>query len=201
MSDTEDPRRRQILDAAAELFLRDGYDATSIDAIIAQAGGSKTTIYALFGNKLGLYKALMQENNRNLFDGLEPEQGEAMDLEASLTSFAENLLTMLAQPRAVSTFRMAVSELHRLPQLARSFNELGPARGHQWVTGVLKAAQERGEIETPDPARSAHQFLGLVRGNEYFETILGLREPPDQTVIHEQAREATQMFLNHLRRG
>jgi AcrR family transcriptional regulator len=50
--------RRQILDAAQELFERDGYAATSMAAIAAGAGVSLKTVYLAFETKSGLLRAL-----------------------------------------------------------------------------------------------------------------------------------------------
>ena len=48
-----------MLSAATELFLRDGYDQTSIDAILVRSGGSKATLYAYFPTKEDLFRAVI----------------------------------------------------------------------------------------------------------------------------------------------
>lgn len=50
--------RRQILQAAQELFERDGYAGTSMAAIASAAGVSLKTVYLAFENKSGLLRAL-----------------------------------------------------------------------------------------------------------------------------------------------
>jgi AcrR family transcriptional regulator len=50
--------RRRILDAAEELFERDGYAATSIAAIASAAGVSLKTVYLVFETKSGLLRAV-----------------------------------------------------------------------------------------------------------------------------------------------
>ena len=52
-------RREALLQAAAEVFFEQGYVATSIDAIIERAGGSKRNIYSEFGSKEGLFAAIV----------------------------------------------------------------------------------------------------------------------------------------------
>ncbi|WP_371420025.1 TetR/AcrR family transcriptional regulator C-terminal domain-containing protein [Tardiphaga sp.] len=195
----EDPRRKALLDAAAELFFKQGYADTSVDDIIARAGGSKRAIYAFFGNKQGLFEALLRENAQSMFDGLEPGTTETSNLSSSLISFAERLLTLLSQPRAIAAFRVAVGELPRIPVLAAIFNEMGPERGLTWLTDVLEKAHDRGEIDIDDPREAAGQFLGLVRGNDYFEIILGLRSPPSAERVAQQARAACGLFLKAVR--
>src|SRR3546814_17701069 len=55
-------RRAAILWAAGQVFFEQGYAATSIDAIIERAGGSKRNIYSEFGSKEGLFTALVSES-------------------------------------------------------------------------------------------------------------------------------------------
>jgi AcrR family transcriptional regulator len=50
--------RRSMLDAAAELFLRDGYPATTMEAVAEVAGVSSKTVYVVFGTKSGLLRAV-----------------------------------------------------------------------------------------------------------------------------------------------
>jgi AcrR family transcriptional regulator len=50
--------RDAVLDAAGTLFLRNGYAATTVAAIAAEAGVSVETVYKAFGNKPGLVRAL-----------------------------------------------------------------------------------------------------------------------------------------------
>src|SRR5690606_21000215 len=60
-------RRRlpRILEAASQLFLRDGYSATSIEAVLEASGGSKATLYSYFSTKDELFRAVVKEAIRN----------------------------------------------------------------------------------------------------------------------------------------
>src|SRR5690606_39421853 len=60
-------RRRlaRIIEAATQLFLRDGYAATSIEAGLDASGGSKATLYSYFSTKDDLFRAVVQEALRN----------------------------------------------------------------------------------------------------------------------------------------
>lgn len=53
-----------IIDAATELFGRDGYEGMSVAAIAARAGVCKATVFHHFGSKEGLYIAVMEEISR-----------------------------------------------------------------------------------------------------------------------------------------
>jgi len=49
-----------IVDAAERLFVRDGFQATTIPAVAAEAGVSQETIYKTFGSKTGLVRAIRE---------------------------------------------------------------------------------------------------------------------------------------------
>ena len=57
-------RGQRILDVAQTYFYQQGYDETSLAMIIEQAGGSRRSIYADFGNKQGLLMAVVQRQAR-----------------------------------------------------------------------------------------------------------------------------------------
>jgi len=52
-------RRPEVLDAALELFLRSGYDGTSMQAVADEAGVTKPVVYACFESKDQLFRALL----------------------------------------------------------------------------------------------------------------------------------------------
>ena len=54
-------RGESILEAAKNLFLKHGYAQTSLEMIIAEAGGSRRSIYNEFGNKQGLLTSVIQQ--------------------------------------------------------------------------------------------------------------------------------------------
>jgi AcrR family transcriptional regulator len=67
-------RRRQLLDAALEVFVQRGYHAAAMDEIAERAGVSKPVLYQHFPGKLELYLALLDES----VDGLVETVKEAL---------------------------------------------------------------------------------------------------------------------------
>ena len=58
--------RRQIEDVAVELFAEQGYAATTVDQIVAQAGISKPGLYRHFESKKDLYLTLLRRHREEL---------------------------------------------------------------------------------------------------------------------------------------
>jgi len=61
-------RRRQLLGAAREVFVAQGYHAAAMDEIAERAGVSKPVLYQHFPGKLELYLALLDEHTQALAD-------------------------------------------------------------------------------------------------------------------------------------
>lgn len=61
--------RQRVLDAAYELFSRDGIQAVGVDAIIAHAGVAKATLYRNFGSKDDLAVAFLEERDARWTNG------------------------------------------------------------------------------------------------------------------------------------
>ncbi len=61
-------RRRQLLDAALEVFVSQGYHAAAMDEIAERAGVSKPVLYQHFPSKLELYLALLDESVDTLLE-------------------------------------------------------------------------------------------------------------------------------------
>jgi AcrR family transcriptional regulator len=59
-------RRRQLLGAAQEVFVAQGYHAAAMDEIAERAGVSKPVLYQHFPGKLELYLALLDESVEKL---------------------------------------------------------------------------------------------------------------------------------------
>jgi AcrR family transcriptional regulator len=64
-----------LVAAARDLFARDGYRATSLDAIVEQSGVTKGALYHHFGGKEELFEAVFREEERRLCEAI----GEAFD--------------------------------------------------------------------------------------------------------------------------
>src|SRR5436190_6827956 len=79
MDDTYDPRaarlpkparRRQLLAAAQEVFVANGYHAAAMDDIAERAGVSKPVLYQHFPSKLDLYLAILDTHADALIDAI-----------------------------------------------------------------------------------------------------------------------------------
>lgn len=194
-------RREALLRAAADVFFEQGYAATSIDAIIERAGGSKRNIYSEFGSKEGLFSAIVAENADKALSALGLEDIESHDLRATLTAFGRHLMDVYMSPTVIGIYRIAVNEANRFPDLVRSFYEQGPGRTTVRLAEVLEAAKARGEIRADDCHRVAGHFVGMIRDNLHLQVVLGLRPAPSDEEARQVIASVVDVFLNGVRAG
>lgn len=188
-------RREKLLAAAAGIFFEQGYAATSIDAIIARTGGSKRNIYNEFGNKEGLFTALVSTHAEKALSSLEIQTVEGRTLRDTLMSFGRQLMSEFMSAELIGLYRVVVAEAPRNPDLGRIYYDYGPGRGTTQLAGFLKAAMARGEIRAGDCTLLANHFIGLMRDNLHLKVVLGLRPPPDETETMAAVQSAIELFL------
>ena len=183
------------------MFFEQGYAATSIHAIIERAGGSKRNIYNEFGNKEGLFSAIIAESADQVLSTLVLEEAEHHDLRKTLTTFGERLFSLYMSPTLLGIYRIVGTEAHRFPDLVKLFYEQGPGRATARLAEVLEAAKARGEIRTEDCLSVAGHFVAMIRGNLHLKVVLGLRSAPSQREAREEVASAVEIFLNGVRAG
>ncbi len=64
-------RREALLDAAARILERDGYDGLSTNAVAREAGASVGTVYEYFSDKQSLIEALLTRHGERLTGAIE----------------------------------------------------------------------------------------------------------------------------------
>jgi TetR/AcrR family transcriptional regulator, mexJK operon transcriptional repressor len=160
-------KRRAIIDAADTLFLRHGYQGTSMDEIAALAEVSKQTVYKNFPAKEGLFTEIVL---RTLDQAGEPfrEQIERLrstsDLPGDLRDLARQYLGTVMQPRVLQLRRLVIGEASRLPALAEAYYQRAPERTITVLADCFQHLSGRGLLDTPDPPVAASHFAFLILG-------------------------------------
>jgi len=92
--------RRRVLAAADRLFARDGVSCTSMDAIAAEAGVGKGTLFRRFGDRASLVRAVLGDRERAFQDAFirgEPPLGPGAPPAERAVAFGEGMLDLLEQ--------------------------------------------------------------------------------------------------------
>lgn len=190
-------RRQAILTAARRLFIEKGFEKTTLSDIIAVAGGSRATLYEHFGDKEGLFRAIMEEDNAMILSGLAPAQADdRVTPEAGLTAFALHLVKALLNEETTGTVRILISEGDRVPDIAEAFFRIGPENAIRRLAEYLQRLSDSGALKIEDPAVAAQAFLGMVTGNLLMRRLILPQSAPAIPDLDRYVRQAVRLFLS-----
>jgi len=174
-------KHKAITDAARRVFLEHGYTHTSVDAIAAEAGVSKQTIYNHFGDKAHLFSAVMHATVAETGAGMGPPPGddlaESDDLDRDLRRFGRQLARGVLAPDIAAIRRVLIAELDRHPELIEEWGTQGREL-HRMLATAFARLNERGVVDVPDPMLAAQQLVLLTAGNAMTISRFGTDTPP-----------------------
>lgn len=192
-------KRKAILEAAATVFLRNGYLGTSMDEIAALARVSKQTVYKHFADKERLFIEIVTSTVNDVSDPVHEEVlelADSGDVEADLRDLARRQLRRVMQPRLLALRRLVIGEATRFPELGRSFYERGPGRTITALATAFERLGARGLLQIDDPAIAAAHFNWLIMSAPINEAmLLGHDEPPTPAELKRYADDGVRAFL------
>jgi len=202
------PRRRgrpgglagpALLAAAREVFLRDGYAATTMDAVAKAARISKQTLYRQHASKEELFAAVVADwvdRGRDALRAPLDALRETDDPRTALTDLADVLHAGVLSPAVVGMRGLVIAEAGRQPALAADYLRRSWDRNEALLADALEQLSARGLLDIEAPLVAARQFTWLVLGSPLDRITLtaGIaRLTPEQ--LSEIAREAVETFL------
>src|SRR5258707_12372242 len=98
-------RRSQILDAATEVFLENGYGGATIDLVVERAGASKATVYSFFGGKDGLFPSIVEERAERILSPFWDPQVGPSALPHAPAHTPQRSMEVAMAPRAGAVWR------------------------------------------------------------------------------------------------
>ena len=175
-------KRQQITDAARALFLAQGYARTSMDAITAEAGVSKQTLYAYFDSKDDLLKAIVVDVQSAIPapPALNAPRNRG-ELRTALIAFGEALIGGLLREETIALLRLMVGEAVHLPEFREAFLLAFPLFLLGRTRSILEGAAANGVIVLDRPDVSVRMLVGPLVSYVMFGGLLlsGPPQPPE----------------------
>lgn len=193
-------RRRAIIEAATEVFLRHGYLGATTDQVAALASVSKQTLYKHFPDKQRLFAEIILDTAVRVVDGLSDAAGalaEAPDARRALRDLADVYLRALLRPDVLRLRRLIIAEADRFPEVARVWWERGFERTLTTLGEAMRRLAERGLLRRlDDPKLAAYQFAGLVMYQPMNQVMFaGTDALPAAGELDRIAESAVDVFL------
>lgn len=197
-----DPERcRRILEAARSHFYAHGLERASVDAIAADAGVSKMTVYSHFASKVGLFEAVVRERTERVMGGvagveaLDPRQPQK-----ALMSIGEQFLALTREEDALGKFRSVYGAAGAQPEACQAFYRQGAERLIGDLAAYLRRADAAGTLRIRHPRQAADLFLAMFLGDGHIRGLLML-ELPDARANRALLREAVRVFMAAFAQG
>ena len=192
-------KREAILAASVELFHAHGYEMTSMDAVAARAGVSKTTVYSHFGDKLALYQAMAERAVTLLDVDFDKFRQDTVRTPAEkLTSLATMLVGALTSDTFLAFHRVMILEGSKSPELTR---RLVPGAPYviDVIADILDEDAERHGYKIADARAYAALFVRIAGTTFEIDALLDAGFRPEADVVAAHSTWVTYMFLKGLR--
>lgn len=185
-----------IVDAAFDLFVELGFQATTMEKVAMRAKVSKLSIYRHFEGKEALFAAAIAARCHRLAPQALSDRAD-VSAEDELMAAGRSLLRTLMSQDVRNVEAMVMADKTNQASLARLYYEAGPARIRSQLESLLGRLHARGLLIVPDPGASARLFGALIKGSDLL-TIIRFDETKagDDSAIDSYCRAAVALFID-----
>ena len=186
-----DARPDEVLAAALDLFLRDGFEATRMEDIGKAAGISKATVYLYFPSKQALLEGIVRRSIAPIPD----EVGKAVAklqgspkqaLRMALSIFAKRL----SEPQNAAIPMLILREAGRFPEMAAMYRHEVMDKGLAMLSGILRKGMTSGDFRATDPDLAVRSVIGPVLAHLLMARVFDIGDGSSESM---QA-----LFANHI---
>ena len=177
------------------MFLDQGYEQTTIEAIAVSVGMTKRTIYALYDDKAALFKATVQHAIEQwavphaMLRSLETD-----DLEQTLKGVARMRIAQVMTPEGQKLQRIINTESYRFPSIFTAYYEQATRPVVDFLAALFVRHRASGKIRVAHPQMTANMFLSLVLGGPLRAMVSGYQ--PQAQQMEERIELCVHLFLN-----
>jgi len=144
-------RPKELLAAALDLLIENGFAATRMEDVAKRAGVAKGTLYLYYSSKDELIKAVVRENTFPISNDIE---AAINNFEGDSVSLFRNIMLgwweQIGNLRLSGINRLVLTEAHNFPELAKYYHEEVVLRSNEIVGRLLCRGVERGEFRKLD---------------------------------------------------
>lgn len=186
-------RERAILDAALKVFAAAGYTGASMDAVAAEAGVTKPTLYSYFPSKESLFQAMMLGKRDAMLDVFEhpSDQGMVADLLIFAWAYADTVM----RPEMLALARLIIGEVQRFPEIGRAYQASGPDHLLRGIMRYLEGQRRAGRLVFEDAELAAQDLWGLILSAPRTQALYMPDAQPDRAMLQRYILNGLRVFL------
>ncbi|KFG88876.1 putative TetR family transcriptional regulator [Sphingobium herbicidovorans NBRC 16415] len=193
-------RAQALLEVAEQALIELGYEHATLQIIAGRAKVSKKTIYAKYGGKPGLLRAVLDRMaDRNmatdlrLLDRDDPAEG--------LYEWARMIMRSTRTPAAHAITAISMREGLRFPEFRNAMEEARKVRQQAPLKAYLERLQARGLIRPVDCDEIASLFLWALSQDMVAAVSAGTVQPLSDKEADEKARRIAKLIARGLAPG
>jgi len=185
----------ELLDAALDLFLENGFERTGIEAIAAAAGMAKRTVYARYADKTTLFKAALTRAIEEWIvpvDVLRALEGD--DVEDTLLRIGQILVRNVLRPDGQRLLRLTNAVAGQMPEIAAFNVQKGTEPTLAYLADLFRRRLGPDGMAASQAADAAEAFLDLVVGGPANLAARGVAL--DDAAVDRHTRYSVGLFLH-----
>lgn len=185
----------QVIEGARQVFLSDGFEGASVDDIARAAKVSKATLYSYVPDKKLLFMEVARiECQRQAELAIAQVKTEGAVSEA-LFYAASTMCRFFLSELGRQTYRIAVAEAERFPEIGRAFYNAGPTIARKALCDYLESKVAEGELKVDNIALAADQFIELCKAGYHTRCVMGVETTVPEETLEGVIRGAVETFL------
>lgn len=179
-------RPMQILEAAFEEFVKNGYAAAKVDDVATRVGVTKGTVYFYFETKEKLFEAMIQHISGPIKEVLKTADGLRGRPTEKLQQFLKLLYDQIAEDRKTrEILRFVIAEGVRFPDLIDRHHEEFIAPIIRKIGAILEEGAALGEFPHK-PAAFADITMAPVLAMMIIRLIFDDRQPVEKNAFRNE---------------
>ncbi|GAM98500.1 transcriptional regulator of TetR family [alpha proteobacterium U9-1i] len=196
VTDRGSARRHAFLCAAREEFLARGYEAANVNEVVRQAGGSLATLYAQFGNKEGLFHAVMEDQHARFVADFLTEDADHLSLEEGLEVVGLQVLKAFLKRDNLAFYRITIGEGAKFPHLLQRYISAGALTVRGAISSYLTNRPAKDGRLVSAPEVSASFFLELIRSRHHYRALADPEYAPTDDELRAHVKATARVLLN-----
>lgn len=191
-------RHIALLEAALTHFLDRGFEQSTIEAIAASVGMTKRTVYALYPDKVSLFRAAVDLAIER--HSLTPEAIQATDkgdIHDTLRSIALLRVRQVMTPNGLKLQRIINTESYRFPDIFTHSYQVTLTPTITFLASILERETRTGLLSVADPTKAALLFISMVVSGPVRVIVSG--NTISDVELEDRINYAISVFLNGTR--
>lgn len=172
----KDARPGEIVEAALELFVLNGFAATKLSEVAQRASVAKGTLYRYFDTKEDLFRATVRHLVANNLKPVEHVPPGDDRVAAIVPTLLAQVASAIAGSRIPAIIRMVLAESRTFPDLAAIWHDELVSPMLKAVTSIIAGGQARGEVRGGDPRLYAFSIIGPMVTGALYQEVFGDRD-------------------------